>query len=385
MDAHDSTPHKKSKSKAARACDECYEAAFPIIIDNSCSSMQPLQTEYPTPRRGSSEEVLAQTQTTPTSILLTPDADPDTVRGIQPWLSIPNRQRQPTVVSEALMTMDAPSALSRSVANTGVTSAPSSNADSPRKRRFSSSPNGPSGLPRDIRTQGLRPSPGSSPSPSPSKRIAPLPRITSAGDVLVSLDGADEELVVHMRNMDLQDDPSVSALMHVGPIRIRPPTARPRSYHDILEDFNLHERGLSVPSSVSSGGALGAVNEREGSDDVDMDEDLESADKGECRSTQLEKDESEDESNKAMDHRPREDTARRQKRFSLPAVALQTAPVFARPRSTEAHRRRSHTGEEGSGLGNRFSLMHGGGGGSGDGSAMGILIDILRGGPRAGT
>jgi len=412
LDAYEaSQPHNKSRAKAARACNECYEEAFPIIIDSSPIkrlSVQPLQSAYPTTFDGSSpQEVRAQTPATHTSILLTPDEDPETVRGIQPWLSIPNPQGKSTDVGEALMAMDGPSASSKKPSSAGLVRIPSrpglsgsrsrredvpgadvnsplpSSADTPRKWRSNSNFNKPTGLPRDIRTHDLRPSP--SPSPSPSKRIIPLPRI-AFGDGIP--DSMDAELVVHMRAMDVQDGDG-SSPVPVGPIRIRPSTTRPRSYHDILEDFSLHECGVSVPSSVSSGGALGPVKEREGDvendsggDGVVADHDIEYRERGGDGGLAqvLEGDKSGDESSK-VDDWTREDTARRRKRFSLPAVALQTAPVFARARSKDAHRRRSHAGGESSGLGRQSGLVHGGR----DSSAVGMLMDALKGKPRTGT
>jgi len=69
-----------------------------------------------------------------------------------------------------------------------------------------------------------------------------------------------------------------------------------------------------------------------------------------------------------------EDTERRKKRFSMPAVALQTAPVFARARRdsevNNIERRRS-------------ALMYGGDRDKGkkekEGSAVGLLMEVLRG------
>ncbi|KAL4079766.1 hypothetical protein J3A83DRAFT_4085356 [Scleroderma citrinum] len=325
VDADDSLQsHSKSKAKTARACDECYEAAFPIIIDSSPikdPSMQPLPSAY---LGGSSvKEVTEQTSPTCTSILLPPDEDPDTICGIQPWLTIPSRQGQSTDVGEALMAMDAPGALSRTPSHARLTRVPSH--------------------------------PG--------------------------LNG------MHMRAMEVEDgDESSHGPVPVGPIRIRPPTARPRSYHDILEDFGMHERGLSVPSSILSGAAaLDAVKEgegervnEEGGDDVEADQGA--GDEGGYDGGLAQAGGSGDESTKVGNH-TREDTARRRKRFSLPAVALQTAPVFARARSKEeALRRRSHAGGESGGFGRRFSLVQGS-----DGLAMGMLMDVLKGKPRPGT
>ncbi|KIJ08338.1 hypothetical protein PAXINDRAFT_102607 [Paxillus involutus ATCC 200175] len=87
----------------------------------------------------------------------------------------------------------------------------------------------------------------------------------------------------------------------------------------------------------------------------------------------------------------REDTARRRKRFSLPAVALQTAPVFA-PAGPGEGGRVVGVGDDGTEGGNggrrRFSLSYGGSGkekgkrereGGKDSSAVALLIEVLRG------
>lgn len=175
------------------------------------------------------------------------------------------------------------------------------------------------------------------------------------------------------------------------PIRVRPSPTRPRSYHDILEDFSLHERGISIPSSVSSapGAGLGAV--REGDDEAEG-EDAE----GEVRPLQRARkgfsvDVSDDRHSQESVGSPvgqqgpadedlvsREDTARRRKRFSMPAVALQTAPVFARVRQdsegSSAERKRSALmpgGERDRNKKERHMEK--------EGSAMGLLMDVLRG------
>lgn len=128
-------------------------------------------------------------------------------------------------------------------------------------------------------------------------------------------------------------------------VRIRPANNRPRSYHQILEDFQGVERSLS-----SSTGSQPIIA---GSPTSPNDEDV----------FRVKENAPEDQSNEAFgsslprvqfDHQPstptrrKEDTARRHKRFSLPAVALQTTPVTTRPNAT------------GEGQAKRFSLVLGG-------------------------
>ncbi|KAF8211050.1 hypothetical protein K438DRAFT_1664934 [Mycena galopus ATCC 62051] len=94
---------------------------------------------------------------------------------------------------------------------------------------------------------------------------------------------------------------------------VRSPPPRPRSYVQILEDFE---------ESENSGFA--AVKEEGG------DEDAESAAGSRPQTVvNLDMDMDEDELERVLPQR-REDTARRNKRFSLPAVALQTTSVTAR-------------------------------------------------------
>lgn len=179
------------------------------------------------------------------------------------------------------------------------------------------------------------------------------------------------------------------------PIRVRPSPTRPRSYHDILEDFSLHERGISIPSSISSAPGAGLGSVREGEDEAEGEETEGEIGIGirprdrprEGFSVDVFDDGDSQESVESPVAREgpayegvvsKEDTARRRKRFSLPAVALQTAPVFARARQdsegSSAERRRS-------------ALMHGGEKdknkkerqGEKEGSAMGLLMEVLRG------
>ncbi|TFK68743.1 hypothetical protein BDN72DRAFT_888467 [Pluteus cervinus] len=131
-----------------------------------------------------------------------------------------------------------------------------------------------------------------------------------------------------------------------GPIRFKS-TSRPRSYYQILEDFEVHERTKSEQEL--------AGDER---DVVTIDEEVEGVDGDEGQEIGFE-----DEEQFAIPRTPvrrarfddehlpsprREDTARRVKRFSLPAVALQTMSVTAQTQVGELE-----GGREGGGVGGR--------------------------------
>ncbi|KIJ65238.1 hypothetical protein HYDPIDRAFT_27959 [Hydnomerulius pinastri MD-312] len=397
--------HNKTKAKPARACDECFEAAFPVILPspNTAARFHQLFPPSSPSQPSSSGQTPSNHSSTPP-----PDEDPDTIRGIQPWLSILSRQGAGKDVSETLMAMDlgvGATGLSRSPSRAGLSGSPSRvglSSSPSRKSRLSSSPSRPSGL-RDSYAQ-THTTHGASASPSPSKRIVHLPRISSSGDSGASPPSS--SLLAQQRaydaanegNNDYASQEEKSAV--VRPIRIRPPHARPRSYHDILEDFSMHERGVSIPSSVSSAPGLGSVREGENEGEDEVGDHFGEGSSGRAFYVQDDDDDDDGESEEsagatlqgAVDDGvlPREDTARRRKRFSLPAVALQTTPVIARARQEEGRRSGSggEDGEGGNGARKRFSLVLGGGTkeknrrereGERDSSAVGLLMDVLRG------
>jgi len=175
------------------------------------------------------------------------------------------------------------------------------------------------------------------------------------------------------------------------PIRVRPSPTRPRSYHDILEDFTMHERGLSIPSSISSAPGLGSV--REGEDEAEGGEgggevviEIRPRDRSQEGFVVPAFFDGQSQENVGLTQQgpvddgvvPREDTERRKKRFSMPAVALQTAPVFVRARQD---------GDGSSAEKRRSALVHGGERdkskkekqGEKEGSAVGLLMEVLRG------
>ncbi|KAG6374794.1 hypothetical protein JVT61DRAFT_4173 [Boletus reticuloceps] len=383
----DASPiRKRQKSKPARACEECYEAAFPFIA----SSQIVAEPFSPTTQLSSSSRTPPDRPTTPLA-----DEDPDALHGIQPWLSIPSHQASSKDIGEALMAMDlSPSvgALSRSPSRVALSTSPSRiglSSSPSRKSRLSVSPTKTSSPLRDTHTQ-VHVISGSATS-SPSKRIMHLPRISSGDSdpkppsplrALHAEDASNEGANPDNRQDDRGYTPT-------RPIRVRPSSTRPRSYHDILEDFSQHERGLSIPSSVSSAPGLGSVCEgedgAEGEDGVGIEirrvsHPEFSLDGRSQENVGLVRRDSDSEQGPVDGGGiiPREDTARRRKRFSMPAVALQTAPVFARARQdsegSSGEKRRSthvHGGERDKGKKERQ--------GEKEGSAVGLLMEVLRG------
>ncbi|EMD32581.1 hypothetical protein CERSUDRAFT_118620 [Gelatoporia subvermispora B] len=148
-------------------------------------------------------------------------------------------------------------------------------------------------------------------------------------------------------------------------IRVKP-IARPRSYVQILEDFEEHESAdrRHLPSPSVSRYSHEAPDERE-------EDALEESVHG-----SFEVVDSPASAGSSLPSTPRkENTARRHKRFSLPAVGVQTSPVTARPSAV------------GEGIGKRFSLMLGRGenarsGTIKDGAAINKLYELLGRGKR---
>ncbi|KAH9926413.1 uncharacterized protein B0H18DRAFT_1118913 [Fomitopsis serialis] len=164
------------------------------------------------------------------------------------------------------------------------------------------------------------------------------------------------------------DEPDPDGAPAVPAIRIRP-TARPRSYVQILEDFQEHAHGTPSSSRTRFGTPAGdesALDEREQGGQV---LEVPAHDGASVAAA-----DAPSRAGSSLPPTPRkENTARRHKRFSLPAVALQTSPVTARPNVV------------GEGNARRFSLVLGRGSGvhaaeaSGfrDGLAAGKLSELL--------
>lgn len=109
-------------------------------------------------------------------------------------------------------------------------------------------------------------------------------------------------------------------------IRVRQPSQRPKSYVQILEDF--HEEGRLNASATSPAIArtASALTSASSMGETTTEDELSAG---------------------AMRSPRKEDTVRRHKRFSMPAMALQTTPVTTRPTQT------------GEGKSKRFSLVLG--------------------------
>lgn len=138
-------------------------------------------------------------------------------------------------------------------------------------------------------------------------------------------------------------EPSESA--PVPAVRIRPPS-RPRSYIQILEDFNDHNSD-GVASPVGTSPTTSRISHRTEETSFVLD-DLDEAEEVEADADR-EADESVLAHNMSVVSSPedlgvpvslpasprramrKEDTVRRRKRFSLPAVAIHTTPVTTRP------------------------------------------------------
>jgi FYVE, RhoGEF and PH domain containing 5/6 len=131
---------------------------------------------------------------------------------------------------------------------------------------------------------------------------------------------------------------------------IKKPPARPKSYHQILNDFQAEADGDSQPSSTQF------HSKPPGFARDDQDDEEEHSDPGPSESFKRRQ--------AAMSHsvvelsqrerQKRENTTRRHKRFSLPAVALQTTSVMTR--TSEGLERSPVRGKK------RFSLVLGRGG-----------------------
>lgn len=136
--------------------------------------------------------------------------------------------------------------------------------------------------------------------------------------------------------------PGEPTSLPVAAMRLKPAPARPKSYVQLLEEFQEQE-ALPTPSPRAS-----RFSERSTMDEThgpldERDEEAPADSSG--PEHELPAAVARTQSSPPVTPR-REDTARRHKRFSLPAVALQTSPITARPHS------------EGKGY-HRFSLVLG--------------------------
>lgn len=110
-------------------------------------------------------------------------------------------------------------------------------------------------------------------------------------------------------------------------LRTRPSQVRPRSYVQILEDFESQPQYSSMQYAQSSLDVSSPLEEEENSDDDDRS--LATSTSSKRRTVDLTDLAASDPRHMGQMRRA-EDTARRNKRFSLPAVALQTTSVTTR-------------------------------------------------------
>ncbi|KAG2144494.1 hypothetical protein DEU56DRAFT_205971 [Suillus clintonianus] len=148
-----SSPSKKTKAKPARACNECYEAAFPLVHSFTSSSSTPSTlSAYPSSHHAGP----SSNHTGPSPTLL----------GIPAWLSTP-------ILTEGSSGADALMAMTLSPSRGRIAM-----SASPSRRRWSSSASHPNASPGPSKREL---------SASPSKRgLSPalLPRVSSTDDAL---------------------------------------------------------------------------------------------------------------------------------------------------------------------------------------------------------
>lgn len=355
---------KNTKAKPARACNECYEAAFPPIQSITGGS------------------------STPSTLSANPSTHHSpTLHGIPAWLSTPI-PTEGSSGAHALMAMTLSPSRGRIVSgaspsrtrlsssaskremegnvgmNAGHAGHPSGKNASPRpsKRELSTNPSKRAFTPSPTRhLPRILLGDGDSPSLSPTTLSPSSSRFTAQDDIYEDEDP--DVPTMRVRDPSARDCYAATTLDQESryqetaptlrapisrPIRIRPSTRpRPRSYHDILDDFEVHARGGSVGSSVAT--SLGAVAEERASriDDRVYHEEVHAVYEGvnvhgrggeihdrhqeeEVHDGVQPKQPREHEPTPGYVHKKKEDTTRKKKRFSLPAVAVQTVPVLAR-------------------------------------------------------
>jgi hypothetical protein len=160
-----------------------------------------------------------------------------------------------------------------------------------------------------------------------------------------------------------------------GRVRLKS-SSRPKSYHQILEGFHQSQpnRQLGFPSSPSAliDSAIEENSESSASEDVGVTAAGEGYDDNPLPSPPS-MDWSSQPPSPSPRRRRKEDTARRSKRFSLPAVALHTTNVTARTTSMTSGSGSSGSGSGGNGNSSGSGGASGGSRGENDGGAMGKL------------
>ncbi|KAG2346885.1 hypothetical protein BDR05DRAFT_1057441, partial [Suillus weaverae] len=386
---------KNTKTKPARACNECYEAAFPLVhpITGGSSTPSTLSVNPSSRHTGPSPTLLGIPAWLSTPIPTEGSSGADALMAMT--LS-PSRGRIALGASPSRRRLSSNTSKREVEGNVGMNASPSyaghasgrNASPGPSKRELSTSPS----------KRGFTPSParhlprisladGDSPSLSPTTLSPSSSRFTAQDDIYEDEDT--DAPTVRVRNPSTRDSyatPSPTTLNQDSQHQETPPTLRlpisrpirmrhsarprPRSYHDILEDFEVHARGGSVASSVAT--SLGAVAEERASriddrgyhkevhDGVHEGGEVYGEGEGWGMHDGLQEEEVHDgvrprqprerEPTPGYLHEKREDTARKKKRFSLPAVAVQTVPVVARS---------APVGNSHNGWGRRFSLVLG--------------------------
>ncbi|KIO01458.1 hypothetical protein M404DRAFT_28761 [Pisolithus tinctorius Marx 270] len=404
-----------AKPKPARACTECYDVTFPLLpsptfpesgpnvkhnvkdkIDGSRARPPTAAIEGGCDQGGKNDPntfvgapgLDSMTQTRPCVRV-------DTILGIPPWLSIPARRSLD--VSEALMAMDS----GRGRGNHG-------NGESVDEQEDEAHDDNDTHVGLDIYQK------------EDSRGRGNPPRTRWSTGTSNSIPGTRQSLdsnlctpaLVHAHNrVPAHEHEHIGALVHTyedtnpqrfenvpdhlpvstRPIRIRS-SKRPRSYHDILDDFAMHE---SAGPEVGCGAGIGIDPSLGPSNEEKSDNSSSAGNPRTNVSTST---------NTSVMPRPRprpktgtkeEDAERRRKRFSLPAVALQTTPVFASaakvvmqdfggdrigdPGDGGSTRDDAEVGDSNGDVRSGRETLEGGLARRRDSSAMGMLVDVLKG------
>ncbi|KAI6029945.1 hypothetical protein BKA83DRAFT_4225760 [Pisolithus microcarpus] len=387
----------KEKPKPARACTECYDTTFPFLpgpavpepgpnvkhkVRNSIggSRARPSTAAVTASNTGAIENERGTGGGDDPDTFIGAHGLDSTMRAIPPWLSLPTRRSLD--VSEALMAMDSGSCAEqhrRSIRVNGT----SMNGHENEAGGDDDIDVGAGAYPREDNHSG-----GSPKVQRSTARSDSIPNTSSpSSSTLVRA-----HKCVHTHEpvetwtcepICLCTDPQQFKRVRdrlpasTRPIRIRL-SARPRSYHDILDDFAMHGSegpGVDMGPGVGTGSSLGF------SDGGESDNSSNAGGRPTIANGSM---------NTSGTPRPRprpktstteEDAEWRRKRFSLPAVALQTNPVFAH--AIGGYRNASAEVEDSDRDVRNWKDMDISEGGllarRRDSSAMGMLNDVLKG------
>ncbi|KAH9934090.1 uncharacterized protein BXZ73DRAFT_46031 [Epithele typhae] len=168
--------------------------------------------------------------------------------------------------------------------------------------------------------------------------------VSHSASALMAID-LDRSFPRYDEDDELEPDGDAPLSPPAVPVRMKS-AARPKSYIQILEDFQERAGSPTRSPRASRFSTHSVLDETHGVPDEREEDALAASMGGETLAASMGGETLEKEKEK-------ENTARRNKRFSLPAVALQTNPVTARP----AAQGRGHG--HGSSMHNRFSLVLG--------------------------